>query len=238
MKRRMKPNISLFSPPNVRSWPKAVVYDQLCLESKLEEVGYAMKRFAAAVLLIWPLTGFCDLSDEDPAELCRLLEPFGLVLTEYEVLEGEVKPICLVKVQPTSVADDGFEYSYRVISHHTNDHPKGLFFEISGVASKILGQKPHAQFTEMAFVILSSIYSEEVVAEIILAIESISPGFNRHMVAEGLGIQLRAHDYSQSVASITAGFSIRFDVSNACSFHDHPDLQAKCVAQRKGSLAE
>ncbi len=196
-----------------------------------------MKQLLATMVLFWPLAGMCDLSDEDPNELCKLLEPYEIILTDYEVLEGELKPICFVKSQPTSGVDDGYEYSYRVISHFEKDHPDKLFLEMAGVPSQILGQQPHAQYIEMASEVLSRIYSEEVVAEIVLAIESISPGFNRHMVVEGMGIQLRAHDYSQNLAGMS-WLVIRFDVGNACRFDGHADLRAKCVAERKGSLAE
>lgn len=196
-----------------------------------------MKRLIVAVFSFWPLAGMCDLSDEDPNVLCKLLEPYGIFLTEYEIPNEELRPFCFVRSQPTSANEDGYEYSYRVISHFKEDYPDSLFLQLSGTPSQILGQEPHARYMKMAAVILSSIYSQEVVDEIVLAIESISPGFNRHMKVEGLGIQLRAIDYSQRSADMD-WLEIRFDVRNTCYFTELSDHQAKCLAERKGSLAE
>ena len=200
-----------------------------------------MKAVLALAITFYPCLGFSDLSDEDPADLCRLLDSYGLVMTEYARVQDEGRPLCFVVEQPKSVSEHGYEFSYRVISHHTYDHPNGLFLEVSGVAAEILGQGPHLQYAEMASVVLAELFSKNTVSEILLAIESISAGFNRHMIVDGLGVQLRARDYSQHFAGITAGFSIRFDISNTCQFHGHEDLRAKCIAKSKvpiGSLFE
>ena len=128
-----------------------------------------MKTLLAVALSFAPTVGICDSADEDPVRLCALLQPYGLVLTEYVRVADEGRPLCFVTDQPTSITEDGYEFSYRVIS----------------------------------------------------------PGFNRHMIVDGLGIQLIAKDYSQYVASITMGFSIRVNISNTCHFHGRSELQAE-----------
>ena len=189
----------------------------------------AMRSSVAVVLLILPTAAYSDLADKDPKSLCEALNSFGLEMSKFESTGDGGRPLCYVTDQPTSVAKDGYEYSFRVIAHHTYDHPDKLFLEVSGIDSEVLGQLPHLQFSEMAKVVLSELYREGAVSDILLAIESISPGYNRHMIVDGLGIQLRVHDYTQY--GYPGSFSIRFDVSNVCQFRTDSQLRAECIAE-------
>ena len=169
-------------------------------------------RIAALAILLWPAIALSDLWGKDPETLCSLLAPFGLEMTEFVAVQDEGRPLCFVIKQPASAKDDGYEFSYRVIAHRTRDLPHSLFLEISGLGSVILGREPQRQFTKMARVVLSDIYPEKIVSEIILAIESMSSSYNQHVIRNGMQIQLRAHDYSQH--GYPDSIDMRFDVSN------------------------
>ena len=189
-----------------------------------------MKISFVAALILLPKLLFADLSTEDPQELCSLLDGFGLEMTKYAQIADGAGPLCFEKGQITSVTDDGFEYAYRVIAHHTYDHPDSLIIQLDGWASKALNQTPHRQFRDMASIIVSRLFSTETTNEILLAIDGISPGYNRHAVLEGMNIQLSCpHPYTPD------GFQLRLSIGNACHFSENNKLQNECISRsRKG----
>jgi hypothetical protein len=163
-----------------------------------------------------------------------MLSAFGLQMTEFESPQAEGRPLCYVVGQPTSADRDGYEFSYRVLSHHQYDFVDSLFLELSGDASVILYRAPHEQFSQMSRVILDEVFPPEIVDEILLAIDGISHGYNRHMRVGGLGIQLAIRDYSgQMPPEMPLGFSMRVDIRNACPIYNNKDIRRACLSRAK-----
>ena len=182
------------------------------------------------VLLAAPIYAMADLADEDSEELCGLLDSFGFVMTKFESPNGEGRPLCYTRSQRFSIADDGYEFSYRVISHFARNHPDSLFLQVQGIGSKIPEQESHALFTEMSKVVLSRLFTETIVSDTVLAIQSLAPGYNRHMTVRGYGIQLAMRDYTQH--GYPQSTSMRLDIRNVCNYEPTDMIgKSRCLAE-------
>ena len=176
-----------------------------------------MRSTFLVIALSWAAASAdADLAAEKPEDLCILLQDFGLKTTAFVAPgEGE-RPLCYTESKPKRIAEFGYEYSYRVLSHWEWDTVQSLFLLLQGHPDKILGKEPYSNFVRMSERILSAFLDEPDMQQVLHALQELAPGEHRHATVRGINVQLHYVDYS--FLGIGAGVELRLDLDNVCNY--------------------
>ena len=192
-----------------------------------------MRRIPALLALTcWISPACADLSIAEPKQLCALLDDYGIKTSEFVAPGERERPLCYTISQPANIVEDGYEYSYRVLSHWELDIVNGLFVQLAGRPEKILGKAPQATLASMVERVLSALIEESEVEEILTAFHALYPGEQRSAAVQGLSVQIQFLEYS--LGGLGSGILLRLDVNNICNFPPSDEQgREQCVSENR-----
>lgn len=172
-----------------------------------------------------------DLSDEDPAVLCSLLEPDGVVMTGYVPPGPDERPRCTIPDDQirAEVMRVGYILTYSVSPHHSMPSPATVALQFRGPTSQVLNASAQERWRQMVNRIAAHVFTHDgqrAINEIAGKLET-SRIFS--FLLEGMNVQL----VQLEQPALPGHLELRFTIANACPpAEESPDYRSVCLRER------
>lgn len=184
-----------------------------------------MTRAPVLAALLLAASVSADISENDPDELCGLLDEFGVETTPFEVVSGG-RPLCYTIAHPGST-EIGSEFSFRVLGDDGLNHT-GLFVQAQGRVEDFVRGPQYELYLSMVERLLARFFDPVEVVEVLGLIRQMN--WNERSGATGRGIDLQFYRIRREFAGLSQYAELRLTLTDICPAVADDTVRLECLS--------